>query len=82
VEQTYELILYKECIEFIKKKLDHFIKTLISGKIPITVHFEKIFNDKAENTLENETQILINFFNRYKFYYIIIYKIKNKIHNK
>ncbi|OUM66839.1 hypothetical protein PIROE2DRAFT_5819 [Piromyces sp. E2] len=64
VEQTYELILYKECIEYIKKKLDHFIKTLISGKIPITVHFEKIFNDKAENTLESETQILINFFNR------------------
>jgi len=65
VEQTYELILYKECIEFIKNKLDHFIKTLISGKIPISVHFEKIFNGKAENTLENETRILIKFFNNY-----------------
>jgi len=66
IEQTYELILYKECIEYIKTKLDYFIKTLISGRIPIAVHFEKIFNDKAENTLENETQILINFFNSYQ----------------
>ncbi|ORX43735.1 hypothetical protein BCR36DRAFT_360487, partial [Piromyces finnis] len=65
VEQTYELILYKDCIEYIKKKLNYFIKTLISGKIPITVHFEKIFNDKAENSLENETQLLINIFNKY-----------------
>jgi hypothetical protein len=65
VEQTYELILYKECIEYIKSKLDHFVKTIVSGKIPISVHFEKIFNDKTENTLETETQILITFFNNY-----------------
>jgi len=64
VEQTYELILYKECIEYIKSKLDHFVKTIVSGKIPISVHFEKIFNDKTENTLETETQILITFFNK------------------